>query len=578
MTAVQTAAEAAEIDSMLVPHKAKAKAAKGAPAGAAEQAVKDRIFCRDEDEDPQPMRPDIEITPEEAEVTRKVIAALAARVGRQALYCRAGCLVSVIKAGESDEEKQKFPSGYFLKELREPDVRREITLAARVGNYVYKKDGSRTFVQDNPPGWLSQQVACERVWQGIKPLVGVVSTPVLRPDGTVISKPGYDPATALFYVPDRKFPPIPERPTQEDARAAVLKLIDVIEEFPFNDKVSPTVWVAYVLTLLARPSMDVSPGFLFNARAPGTGKGRLVAAAHNIVFGRNLGGRSDPGKYDEWRKYLDALVFDGQQIAFIDNIKTGSSLGNPHLDSLLTMEHWQGRLLGKSSIPKVTRNLITFVASGNNISVVHETKRRILLCDLWAQEDNPHERACFKYPDLIGHCRRHRDELLVAALTILTAYVAAGRPKQKVKMIGSFEEWTSLVASAVVFAGLPDPGRQLYASSAECDEDPVTAVRSDLISGIEAVLRDKKLASITTAELAKVLQTDLVSSTKKYAKLHDLIDKDEKPAQKLAYLLRANKGTYIMGKCIDSQGKKDNAQLWGVRLAKSNRTEDAGPS
>lgn len=545
-----------------------AKAVKNAPLN---------VFGLDDDDEEQPQRPEIEISPEEAEVTRKVIAALAARVGRAALYCRAGCLVSVIKAA-TDEEKQKFPSGYFLKELREPDVRREITLAAKVGHKMVDKQGREYFLQDNPPGWLSQQVACERVWQGIKPLAGVVSTPVLRPDGTVISKPGYDSGTSLFYVPDREFPPLPERPTQADARAAANKLLDIIDEFPFNDEVSPSVWVAYILTLLARPSLDVAPGFLFNARAPGTGKGRLVAAAHNIVFGRNTGGRSDPAKHDEWRKWLDSMVFDGQQLAFVDNLKTGSSLGNPHLDCLLTMPEWTGRLLGKSTIPKVTRNLITFVASGNNISVVHETKRRILLCDLWAQQDNPHERVDFKYPDLIGHCRRHRDELLVAALTILTAYVAAGRPKQKVKMIGSFEEWTALVASAVVFAGLPDPGRQLYASSAECDEDPVTAVRADLISGIEAVLRDKKLASITTAELAKVLQTDLASSAKKYAKLHDLIDKDEKTAQKLAYLLRANKGTYLMGKCIDSQGKKDNAQLWGVRLAKSNRTEDAGPS
>jgi len=90
------------------------------------------VFGRDDNEDEQPPRPEVEICPDEAEVTEDIIAALAARVGRAALYCRAGCLVSVIKAA-SDEERLKFPSGYFLKELKEPDVRREITLVAIVG-------------------------------------------------------------------------------------------------------------------------------------------------------------------------------------------------------------------------------------------------------------------------------------------------------------------------------------------------------------------------------------------------------------------------------------------------------------
>ncbi len=43
-------------------------------------------------------------------------------------------------------------------------------------------------------------------------------------------------------------------------------------------------------------------------------------------------------------------------------------------------------------------------------------------------------------------------------LTILGAYVQAGRPSMNLRHWGSFEGWSDLVRGAVVFAGLPDPG------------------------------------------------------------------------------------------------------------------------
>jgi putative DNA primase/helicase len=33
-------------------------------------------------------------------------------------------------------------------------------------------------------------------------VVGVVNAPTMRPDGTILTSSGYDPATALWYEPD----------------------------------------------------------------------------------------------------------------------------------------------------------------------------------------------------------------------------------------------------------------------------------------------------------------------------------------------------------------------------------------
>ena len=54
-----------------------------------------------------------------------------------------------------------------------------------------------------------------------KSVVGIVNSPTMRPDGSLLTQPGYDPATQLWYKPaaDITLLPIPERPTKEQALA-----------------------------------------------------------------------------------------------------------------------------------------------------------------------------------------------------------------------------------------------------------------------------------------------------------------------------------------------------------------------
>src|SRR5690606_12956696 len=118
-------------------------------------------------------------------------------------------------------------------------------------------------------------------------LVAVVSRPVLRPDGTVLQTPGYDPASKVLYAPTADFPTVPDRPTRAQARAALDELADLFVDFPFVARSDLSAALAFVLTLVGRRAIEgPCPMFAVRAAAPGTGKNLLVDVVSKLVFGK----------------------------------------------------------------------------------------------------------------------------------------------------------------------------------------------------------------------------------------------------------------------------------------------------
>ena len=72
-------------------------------------------------------------------------------------------------------------------------------------------------------------------------VTGVISTPTMRYDGTILDKEGYDPATELLLLARPPMPPIPERPTKEDAEQSLRLLEDLLVEFPLVGEVDKAV-------------------------------------------------------------------------------------------------------------------------------------------------------------------------------------------------------------------------------------------------------------------------------------------------------------------------------------------------
>ena len=313
----------------------------------------------------------------------------------------------------------------------------------------------------------------------LRTLRGVVDAPSLRRDGTVIDHPGWDSETWLYADFDpADWQGLPASPTRDDARAAILRLYDLVEESSFAEPIHRAAWAALVLTLVGRPyAAGNVPLFAFTANAPGVGKGTLVDLASIIATGRPsakwapVSGRQRDAESEE-RKRVMAVALAGTRCVCIDNIKAGDPLGTPALDAALTsgtddrFGTVADRVLGETAITEAPWSCV-LTATGNNLTVVGDMARRTLLCRLETSNPDPETRVYQHHPKVADYCIAHRGELLTAALTVLVAHrdaEARGETKP-LPRIGSFGGWSDRIRSAVAWAD-PD-GCDPWASNAE---------------------------------------------------------------------------------------------------------------
>lgn len=310
-----------------------------------------------------------------------------------------------------------------------------------------------------PPVEVVRAVLAPRPNLGdVRVLTGFVQSPCIRPDGTLLTAPGYDVATGLYHHKSIDVV-VPDSPTQGDAVAAVKKLLALVEDFPFEEEHHKTAWVAAVLTSLARHAIDgCAPLFMFEAPQKGTGKGLLAITVPLITNGSDPQMTSWTMNDEEFRKRLLSLGRRGDPFIFLDNVD--GLFGGPTLESILTNNtgRFSDRVLGTNQMESVNITS-TWLATGNNVSLIGDMDRRIMPIRLDAKCPQPELRTGFKKPDLRGYIRENRAALVSAALTILRAYICAGKPKQESQAWGGYEEWSRLIVGAIVWTGLPDPGK-----------------------------------------------------------------------------------------------------------------------
>jgi putative DNA primase/helicase len=154
--------------------------------------------------------------------------------------------------------------------------RRDHALAedlSRAASFVRPSNGGS--VPTNPPMWIVETLR-ERGGLKFTVLAGVVNAPTMRADGSILAVPGYDRATGLVFDPvGVDFPPIPARPTRDDALSARALLSDVIRSFPFVADVDHAVALSAILTLAVRRSLLTAPLHGFSAPVAGSGKSKL---------------------------------------------------------------------------------------------------------------------------------------------------------------------------------------------------------------------------------------------------------------------------------------------------------------
>ena len=167
---------------------------------------------------------------------------------------------------------------------------------------------------------------------------------------------------------------------------------------------------------------------------------------------------------EETEKRLGAVLMTGQPLISLDNVN--GTLGGDFLCQLIERPVVEVRILGKSQVMKL-ESRSTIFATGNNISVVGDMGRRIIMCLLDAGIERPELREFAGNP--VDRVLAERGKYIAACLTIVRAYIAAGRP-DKAPSIASFAGWSDTVRSSLMWLGEPDP---MVTMELARDEDPV---------------------------------------------------------------------------------------------------------
>ena len=340
-----------------------------------------------------------------------------------------------------------------------------------------KADG--TPIRIDPPKEVVEQVAGMAGEWPFPPLTGVIATPTMRPDGTILDRIGYDPPTGLVLISPPPMPAVSPMPTRHHAEDALDLLCELLVEFPFASDVSRSVALSMILSAVLRGAIPNVPMHVATAPQPGTGKSYLFDIASTIATGERCAVISIAPNPEETEKRLIGAALSGQQIISIDNVS--DMMMGDFLNQVTERPLLQLRPLG-TSIPVRVANTFTVFANGNNLSAPADLVRRTLVARLDADVENPEERVFDGDP--VRAVLADRGKYVAACLTIGRAYVSAGYPSP-VRPLASFEGWSNLIRSALVWLKMPDPCASMDLARAE---DPIRAAKAAVFHAWQAAI------------------------------------------------------------------------------------------
>lgn len=307
------------------------------------------------------------------------------------------------------------------------------------------------FVAADAPKELAAAINCRSGEWRFSPISGIISTPTLRADGSLVIAAGYDAATGLLLVNPPRLPDMPEHPTRYDAEDGLNLLKELLVDFPFADDISRAVALSALITPVLRGGLGTAPMHVTSAPQAGSGKSYLFDIASAISIGQPCPVMAAGKTEEELDKRLGSALMAGQPIISIDNVN--GDLSGASLCQAIERPMVAVRVLGKSEMPLV-QNRATFFATGNNIRLVADLTRRALLCSLDSGEERPELREFKGKP--AETVLAERGPYIAACLNIVRAYNAAGRPGC-LPALASFETWSDTVRSALVWLGEADP-------------------------------------------------------------------------------------------------------------------------
>lgn len=416
------------------------------------------------------------------------------------------------------------------------------------------QQGEATVPSDcDPPGALLKQIIAQGERRKLKPLDSVISGPTVRLDGSVLAVPGYDEATRLLFDPmGEPVPDVPLHPTIGQAGEALDLLLHPFRAFPFVDASARGALLAAILTAAVRPVLPTAPAFAFDAPIQGSGKTLLATCIGALIEGRapdvwpHTAGRDD----EETRKRLFTALRTGSRALVWDNI-TGI-FDSASMAAFITAPAMVDRVLGKSDSIRIP-NRALLILTGNNLQLAGDLPRRVIVCRIDPETDQPFARQFDMDP--LAYVLTHRIEMLAAACVLIRACLthklepAPGR-------LASFEAWDDLVRQTVAWADKAlEPGAL---------GDPMDLVReaqaadpeADALFALLDALRDRFMTEFSAKDVQTAISNCTIRPGPIETALTDLAgDMAARSAKSLGRVLKFREGRIVQG--LRLTGRRD---------------------
>jgi hypothetical protein len=291
----------------------------------------------------------------------------------------------------------------------------------------------------------ARAISAPELLDSLRSLVSVTHTPVVRADGTVLVRPGFDDDSGMLYLPDRGL----RVPSESKGLPLLLEMTEGFDFVSDHDRVN---YFAALLTPLMRQMIPPPyPLVAVGAPQPGSGKSlltSLIRILHGGVF------RSEVVRdQNELRKQITSILdTTAAPVITFDNLN--GVFRSSTFDGLLTSATWTDRVLGSSSDLTVPNDRL-WTITGNNLSLGGDLKRRTVWVTIDPKMEHPETRTGFKHEALEQWVEENRGEILAALLGLVTDWVDAGMPDEKAERTDSFGKWQQIMSGILSHAGLP---------------------------------------------------------------------------------------------------------------------------
>lgn len=432
---------------------------------------------------------------------------------------------------------------------------------ARVAIWKRYDGRQHEWVNTDPPArHVTALIDAER-WRHLPPLRSIARQPFFRENGSLCRSSGYDPESKTFgaFAVNDFF--VPGAPSRKDADQALALLRELLTEVKFADRPNDeAAAVGAFLTGAIRSSLPQAPAFLARAAIYASGKSHLTSMMAAFATPGRAVSTHYPTNEQEAEKSLLSTLITAPAVICFDNLKAGGEITAwSKFCTVLSEPFVSGRILGFSRDATVsTRTLI--LASGNNVSPHADLTRRFVTINLDPQVETP---ATIRYTqgarDL--HVLQHRGQYVSAALTIIAAWMAAGRPQSDCAPLNGYADWTQLVRQPLLWLGMADPAHSVFEAM---KQDPDKEVLSRMLTAwlaafgsVATKVRDVVQRCATNTELREVCAEIAEDKTGEISR------------RNLGKWIARNAGRVVGELRFERGDATTNSQQWRVKSVKS---------